>query len=84
MEVAALVTERPAFKQELFQESVAHLHAVFRAQDYPGPGGYAREKHPDLRPGDEEYERARNAAYAGCFGGHRDPQGTPLVAPSLA
>jgi hypothetical protein len=63
-DVAALVTERIAFKQELFQESVAQLHAAFRAPDYPGPDGYAREKHPDLRPGDEEYEQARNAAYA--------------------
>jgi len=63
-EVATLVTERAAFKQELFQESVAQLHAAFRAPDYPGPDGYAREKHPDLRPGDEEFERARNAAYA--------------------
>jgi hypothetical protein len=61
--VAALVTERPAFKRELFQESVAQLHAAFRAPDYPGPDGYAREKHPDLQPGDEEYEQARNAAY---------------------
>jgi hypothetical protein len=63
LEVAALVTERPAFKQELFQESVAQLHAAFRAPDYPGPDGYAREKHPDLQSGDEEYEQARNAAY---------------------
>lgn len=62
-EVAALVTERPAFKQTLFQESVAQLHAAFRAPDYPGPDGYAREKHPDLQPGDEEYEQARNVAY---------------------
>lgn len=63
-EVAVLVTKRPAFKQELFQESVAQLHAAFRAPDYPGADGYAREKHPDLQPGDEEYEQARNAAYA--------------------
>jgi hypothetical protein len=63
-EVATLVTERIAFKQELFQESVAQLHAAFRAPDYPGPDGYAHEKHPDLRPCDEEYEQARNAAYA--------------------
>ncbi len=62
-EVAALVTERPAFKQDLFQESVAQLHAAFRAPDYPGPDGYAREKHPDLQPGNDEYEQARNAAY---------------------
>jgi hypothetical protein len=62
-EVAALIADRPAFKQELFQESVAQLHAAFRAADYSGPDGYAREKHPDLQPGDEEYERARNAAY---------------------
>jgi hypothetical protein len=32
-------------------------------EDYPGPDGYAREKHPDLQPGNEEYEQARNAAY---------------------
>jgi hypothetical protein len=63
MDVAALVTERPAFKHSLFQESVAQLHAAFRAPDYPGPDGYAREKHPDLQPGNEEYEQARNAAY---------------------
>jgi hypothetical protein len=63
-EVAALVTERAASKQELFQESVAQLGAAFRAPDYPGPDGYARLKHPDLRPGDEEFERTPNAAYA--------------------
>ena len=63
MDVAALVTERPAFKHALFQESVAQLHAAFRAPDYPGPDGYAREKHPDLQPGNEEYEQTRNAAY---------------------
>jgi hypothetical protein len=62
-EAAALVTERPAFKQDLFQESTAQLHAAFRSPDYPGPDGYARERHPDLQPGDEEYEQARNAAY---------------------
>ena len=62
-EVATLIADRPAFKQELFQESVAQLHAAFRAPDYPGPDGYAREKHPNLQPGDEEYEQARNAAY---------------------
>lgn len=62
-EVAALVTERPAFKHELFQESIAQLQAAYRAPDYPGPDGYAREKHPGLEPGNEEYERARNAAY---------------------
>jgi hypothetical protein len=67
-EVAALVTERPAFKRELFQESVAQLHAAFRAPDYPGPDGYAREKHPALRPGNEEYEQARNAAYTVVLG----------------
>lgn len=63
-EVAALVTKRLAFRQDLFQESVAQLNAAFRAPDYPGADGYAREKHPDLQPGDEEYEQARNAAYA--------------------
>jgi hypothetical protein len=62
-EVATLVTERAAFKQELFQESVAQLHTAFRAPDYPGPDGYAREQHPDLQPGNDEYEQARNAAY---------------------
>ncbi len=63
-EVAALITDRPAFKWEIFQESVAQLGAAFRAPDYPGADGYAREMHPDLQPNDEEYEQARNAAYA--------------------
>jgi hypothetical protein len=62
-DVAQLVIERPAFKEELFQESVALLQEAFRARDYPGPDGYASETHPDLAPGDDDYELARNRAY---------------------
>lgn len=62
-EVAGLVTERPAFKDAVFQESVAQIEASFGAPDYVGPDGYAREKHPDRTPGDDVYEQARNSAY---------------------
>ncbi|HEX7290117.1 MAG TPA: hypothetical protein VF250_03225 [Conexibacter sp.] len=64
MDVAELVLTRPAFAHPLFQESVALLQRAFRAPDYPGPDGYARELHPHLEAGDELYELARNAAYA--------------------
>ncbi len=63
-EVAALIIEQPAFKHPLFPESVAQLDAAFRAPDYAGPDGYAREAHHDLRPGDDEFDQARNTAYA--------------------
>jgi hypothetical protein len=60
-EMATLVTERPAFKEKLFQESVAQLHAAFRAPDYPDQT--ATPAKPDLHPGNDEHEQARNAAY---------------------
>jgi hypothetical protein len=62
-EVAELVSMRDAFSDPLFQESVAQLRTAFKAPDYPGPDGYARERHPQLSPGDHEFETARNTAY---------------------
>jgi hypothetical protein len=63
-DVAELVITRAAFKNELFPESVAQLEAAFRAPDYPGPNGYARELlSGDYQTGDPEYEQARNEAY---------------------
>ncbi len=53
-------TTRPSSRSSFRR---AWRNAAFRAPDYPGPDGYAREKHPDLQPGDEEYEQDRNAAY---------------------
>lgn len=61
--VADKVTARPAFSDDLFQESVALLLKAYKAPDYPGPTGYAAEKHPDLGSGDDAFERARNEAY---------------------
>lgn len=61
--IAKLVTERKGFTDELFPESVAELQRAFRAPDYPGPDGYARELLPGRGPDDEEFERARNRAY---------------------
>jgi hypothetical protein len=63
-EVAQLVVGRPAFSDELFPESVSQLQTAFKAPDYPGPDGYARERYPLLPAGDDEFERARNAAYS--------------------
>jgi hypothetical protein len=63
-EVARLVIERPSFKDDLFTESVAQLRDAFKEPDYPGPNGYAVETYPDLPPGEGEYDRARNAAFA--------------------
>jgi hypothetical protein len=63
-EVAGLVTARPGFKHELFPECVHELEQAFRAPEYHGPSGYAKEKFPGRAPGDDDYERARNAAYA--------------------
>ena len=63
LEVAQMVIERPAFKDPYFQESVAILKSAFKAPDYPGPDGYAREEHPELDRDDESYRRARNDAY---------------------
>lgn len=61
--VAAWVTECPAFRSEYFQESVDKLQKAFKEVTYPGPSGYAREMNPDLKPGDDAYDRDRNAAY---------------------
>ena len=58
-----LVEERAAFKDPYFQESVALLKKAFRAPDYPGPTGYAREMNPDAEPGEDAFEADRNAAY---------------------
>jgi len=44
--------------------SVSQLQSAFREPDYPGPDGYARERYPLLAAGDEEFEQARNTAYA--------------------
>jgi hypothetical protein len=63
-DVAELVLARPAFADPLFLESIALLQRAFRAPDYPGPDGYARELYPHLEAGDEDYELARNAAFA--------------------
>jgi len=62
-EVAAWITDCPAFKNEYFQESVAKLRKAFREVTYPGPSGYAKEMNPGLAPGADAYERDRNAAY---------------------
>lgn len=63
--VAARVTERPEFKHELFQESVAILLTAYKRPEAVGPDGYAREKFAelDLGVGDDEFERARNDAF---------------------
>jgi hypothetical protein len=63
-EAAKIVIGRPAFADELFPESVHQINAAFSERDYPGPSGYASETHPDLRAGDDDYERARNEAFA--------------------
>jgi hypothetical protein len=61
--VAKWVTDCPAFKNEYFPESVDKLQKAFRDVAYPGPSGYAKEINTDLSPGDEAYDRDRNAAY---------------------
>jgi hypothetical protein len=63
-EAAKIVIDRTAFADELFPESVHQIRAAFSERDYPGPSGYASETHPDLRAGDDDYERARNEAFA--------------------
>ena len=62
--VADQVIERPAFREEYFQESVAILIAAFRDRDYPGPSGYAAEENNGSGPGNQAYEEARNLAYS--------------------
>lgn len=61
---ADLVLRRPAFEHPLFQESVQQLGSAFQEPDYQGPSGYAAEMHPDLAPGDREFELARNRAFS--------------------
>lgn len=61
--VAAWVIECPAFKNEYFQESVDKLQKAFKEVTYQGPSGYAKEMNPDMEPGNDPYERDRNAAY---------------------
>ncbi len=39
------------------------LRKAFKEVTYPGPSGYAKEMNPDLQPGDDAYDRDRNAAY---------------------
>ena len=63
-EVAGLVIERPAFRDPLFAEAVWELKGAFRDPSYVGPDGYARETLPHLGEGDDEYDEARNRAYA--------------------
>jgi hypothetical protein len=63
-EAAEHVISRPCFKDELFPESVALLRDAFEAPDFPGPTGYAAELHPDLGPGNDDFEQARNRAYS--------------------
>lgn len=62
--VADMVVARPAFKNEIFPEAVAELQRAFKTADAPGPHGYATELHPELEPGDDAYDRARNEAYS--------------------
>ncbi|HEY2056083.1 MAG TPA: nucleotidyl transferase AbiEii/AbiGii toxin family protein [Solirubrobacterales bacterium] len=62
--VARLVTERDAFRNEYFQESVALLMRAFRAPDYPGPSGFANEENRGADPSDAAFAEARNLAYA--------------------
>jgi len=62
-QVARLVTDRPAFKDEYFPQSVAILQKAFKSPEHPGPSGYARETNPRLGPGDDAYEQDRNTAY---------------------
>lgn len=61
--VAAWVTDCPAFKNEYFSESVDKLRKAFKEVTYQGPSGYAAEMNPELAPGDDAYDRDRNAAY---------------------
>jgi hypothetical protein len=63
-EVADQVSERPAFADPDFLDSVAMLKSAFGAPDYPGPTGYARELHDVAEPGSDEFDRTRNEAFA--------------------
>jgi len=61
--VAEIVLARPAYRNELFPEAVAQLRRAFKTPDAPGPHGYATETHPDRKPGDRDYDLARNEAF---------------------
>ena len=62
--MAQIVIARPAYRYDLFPEAVAELQRAFKSPDAPGPHGYATEMHPNLEPGDREYDLARNTAFA--------------------
>ena len=62
-EVAALVTERPAFADELVVYSIAMLKKAYKRPTYPGPHGYAKLSEPDAAVGSDAFESARNLAY---------------------
>lgn len=63
-EVAAQVSERPAFANPDFLDRLAMLKSAFGEPDYPGPTGYARELHDVAEPGSDEFDRSRNEAFA--------------------
>jgi hypothetical protein len=63
VEVAQIVIDRPSFRDDYFPESLQLPRMAFGARDYVGPSGYAKERNPELGPGDEAYESDRNAAF---------------------
>ena len=58
-----LVTERPAFADELVVHSIAMLKKAYKRPIYPGPHGYAKLSEPDAAVGSDAFESARNLAY---------------------
>ncbi len=62
-EVAAFVTERPAFNQDLFQESVRNYTLRFALPTTPDQTVTHAKSTPSFSPADEEYEQTRNVAY---------------------
>jgi hypothetical protein len=62
--VAALVTERSAFRDPYFQESVAILDGAFEGPDFVGPVGFAREEGTAAGDDDRQAAERRNLAYA--------------------
>jgi hypothetical protein len=63
-EFGELVVARPVFRDPAFAERVAQLDSVFKSPEHIGPEGYASERHPQVGPGDREYDQARNECYA--------------------
>lgn len=61
--VAELVINRPAFRDELFQESVAELASAFKSPEHHGPRGYGSEVEPEATRDVEAHARACNEAY---------------------